>query len=241
MWRRAIVGVSLIVVGALSVPPAQAQDQAFGVTLGYFVLRSEDGRVAGDALNANRCIDVTFECEPLLFDVSDFNGGTIGADWLYGIGDYFEVGAGIGFQQRTVPSVYEFLEADDGSEIEQDLKLRMVPFTATVRFVPTGRRSSFQPYIGAGLGIIAWRYTETGSFVDVFTNDIFRASYVDSGTELVPVILGGLRAPVGDAFSIGGEVRWQRGDAALSEDVEFVGDRIDLGGVTYQAVFHFRF
>jgi hypothetical protein len=230
-----------MVVGAMAAPAAQAQDQSFGVTLGYFVLRSEDGRVAGDTLNANRCIDVTFACEPLLFDVSDFNGGSIGAEWLYGIGDYLEAGAGIGFSQRTVPSVYEFLEADDGSEIEQDLKLRMVPFTATVRFIPTGRRSSIQPYIGAGLGLIAWRYTETGSFVDIETSDIFRASYVDSGTKVVPIILGGIKAPVGDVFSIGGEVRWQRGDAELSEDVDFVGDRIDLGGITYQAVFHFRF
>jgi hypothetical protein len=241
MWRRAIVGLTVMVAGALAVPAVQAQDNSFGVTLGYFVLRSEDGRAAGDALNANRCIDVTFECEPLLFEVSDFNGGSIGAEWLYGIGNYLEVGAGIGFSQRTVPSVYEFLEAEDGSEIEQDLKLRMVPLTATIRFVPTGRRSSIQPYIGAGIGLIAWRYSEVGSFVDVFTSDIFNASFVDSGTEVVPIILGGIKAPVGDVFTIGGEVRWQRGDAELDENVDFVGDRIDLGGVTYQAVFHFRF
>jgi hypothetical protein len=241
MWRRAIVGLGVMVAGALAAPAVQAQDNSFGVTLGYFVLRSEDSRVAGDTLNANRCIDVTFACEPLLFDVSDFNGGSIGAEWLYGFGDYFEAGAGIGFSQRTVPSVYEFLEAADGGEIEQDLKLRMVPFTATVRFIPTGRRSSIQPYVGAGLGLISWRYTETGSFVDIETSDIFRASYEDSGTEVVPIILGGVKAPVGDVFSIGGEVRWQRGDAELSEDVDFVGDRIDLGGITYQAVFHFRF
>jgi Outer membrane protein beta-barrel domain len=241
MWRRAIVGLSLVAVSAVAAPAAQAQDQSFGVTLGYFVLRSEDGRVAGDVLNANRCIDVTFDCEPLLFDVSDFNGGSIGAEWLFGIGDYLEAGAGIGFSQRTVPSVYEFLQADDGSEIEQELKLRMVPITATIRYVPTGRRSSIQPYIGAGLGLIAWRYTETGSFVDIDTSDIFRASYEDTGTEVVPIILGGIKAPVGDVFAIGGEVRWQRGDAHLSEAVDFVGDRIDLGGITYQAVFHFRF
>jgi hypothetical protein len=239
MWRRAMVGCGLLMVGAMAAPAAQAQDQSFGVTLGYFTLRSEDGRTGGDVLNANRCIDVTFACEPLLFDVSDFNGATIGAEWLVGITDVLEAGASIGFSQRTVPSVYEFLQNSDGSEIEQELKLRLVPLTATVRFVPTGRRSSVQPYIGGGVGVIGWRYTETGSFVDVFTDEIFRASYEESGTAFSPIVLGGIRFPVEDSFLIGGEVRWHGGDGSLPDD--FVGERIDLGGVTYQAVFHFRF
>lgn len=242
MWRRAMVGCGLLMVGAMAAPAAQAQDQSFGVTLGYFTLRSEDGRTAGDVLNANRCIDVTFACEPLLFDVSDFNGATIGAEWLVGISDYLEAGASIGFSQRTVPSIYEFVENDlTGDDIEQDLRLRLVPATVTVRFVPTGRRSSVQPYIGAGVGLIAWRYTETGDFVDLFTDppEIFRASYSESGTEFTPVVLGGIRFPVEDSFLIGGEVRWHGGDGSLPDD--FVGERIDLGGVTYQAVFHFRF
>lgn len=239
MWRRTMVGLATLVAAAMLAPAAQAQEQSFGVTLGYFTLRSEDGRPAGDVLNANRCLDVTFECEPLLFDVSDFNSASIGAEWLVGITEFLEAGATIGFSQRTVPSVYEFVTHEDDFEIEQDLKLRLVPFTATVRFIPTGRNSAFQPYVGAGLGIINWRYTETGDFVDVFTNEIFRGSFTDDGTEFGPVILGGIRFPVEDRFLIGGEIRWQRAEGELSED--FVGERIDLGGVTYQAVFHFRF
>jgi len=239
MWRRMMVGLGLIAAAAAAAPAAEAQDQSFGVTLGYFAVRSEDGRADGDVLNANRCIDVTFACEPLLFDVSDFNGGAIGAEWLVGLGDYLEAGASIGFSQRTVPSIYEFLTNEDQSEIEQDLKLRLVPIAATVRYVPTGRRSSVQPYIGAGVGVISWRYTETGSFVDVFTDEIFNARFADSGTEFAPIILGGVRFPVEDNFLIGGEVRWQDADGELSTD--FVGERIDLGGITYQAVLHFRF
>lgn len=238
MWRRLVVGIGLISASAVAAP-ARAQDQSFGVTLGYFALRSEDGREPGDVLNANRCIDVDFECESLLFEVSDFNGPAIGGEWLIGIGNFLEAGASLGFSQRTVPSVYEFLENSDGSEIEQELKLRLVPFTATVRFVPTGRHSGLQPYIGAGIGLINWRYTETGSFVDVFDRTIFRANYEADGTETVPVIVGGLRGLVGDNILLGGEIRWQRGDAELTDD--FVGERIDLGGVTYQATLHFRF
>jgi len=239
MWRHAMVGLGLTASALAAAPAVQAQDQSFGVTLGYFALRGDDGRVEGDVLNANRCIDVTFACEPLFFEVSDFNGPTIGAEWLIGLTEFLEAGASIGFQQRTVPSIYDLVTFPDSSEITQDLKLRVVPVTATVRFVPTGRTSGFQPYIGAGVGLLAWRYSETGDFVDVFTDEIFAATYSDSGTTVTPVILGGARMPVGDGFLVGGELRWQRADAPLHED--FVGERIDLGGLTFQAVFHFRF
>ena len=239
MWRQVLVGLGLIAAATAAAPAAQAQDQAVGVTLGYFTVRGEDGRPTGDVMLANRCIDVTFACEPLLFEASDFNGPAIGAEWLLGWGEFVVVAASIGFSQQTVPSIYEFLESSDGSEIEQDLKLRLVPLTATVRFIPTGRRSGFQPYIGAGLGIINWRYSETGEFVDVFTQDIFRASYDDSGTEFGPVVVGGVRAPMGDVFLLGAEIKWHAAEGDLSDD--FVGDRIDLGGVTYQVTFHFRF
>ncbi|HXE79970.1 MAG TPA: outer membrane beta-barrel protein [Vicinamibacterales bacterium] len=239
MWRRLIVGLGCLAGSLAASAPAQAQDQTFGVTLGYFALRGEDGRVDGDVLNANRCIDVTFACEPLFFEVSDFNGATIGAEWLIGITEFLEAGASIGFQQRTVPSIYDLVTFPDGSEIEQDLKLRIVPVTATIRFLPTGRGSGFQPYIGAGVGLLNWRYSETGEFVDVFTDEIFAASFSESGTTFAPIILGGVRAPVADVWLIGGEVRWQRADAPLPED--FVGERIDLGGLTFQAVFGYRF
>ena len=51
-------------------PAARAQDQSVAINLGYFALRGQDSRAAGDVLNANRCIDTTFSCEPLLFDMN---------------------------------------------------------------------------------------------------------------------------------------------------------------------------
>jgi hypothetical protein len=57
-----------------------------------------------------------------------------------------------------------------------------------------------------------------------------------------PVILFGLRAPVGDVWSIGADFRWQKaeGDGLLEED-DFLGDKIDLGGWTSSVTFGFRF
>jgi outer membrane protein W len=240
MWRSIVTGLGLTAALAAAVP-ASAQDHAVSFNIGYFALRGADSRVDGDVLNANRCIDSTSACEPLLFEVDDFNNVTFGAEWLVGLGQFFEAGAGIGYHQRTVSSVYENLTNVNGSEIEQELKLRLVPFTATARFVPTGRHAAIQPYIGAGVALINWEYSEVGSFVDTSTGDIFNARYPADGNEVGALVLGGLRGPVGDNLLIGGEVRYQWADVTLPGEVGFVGDRLDLGGFTYQAVFQIRF
>lgn len=240
MWRRTAIGLALA-AGLLGVAPAaSAQDSSLAINIGYFALKGQDSRVAGDVMNANRCIDTTFSCEPLLFDVKDFNYGTVSADWILGLGDYFEASAGIGIYQRTVPSVYEFLTNSDGSEIAQDLKLRVVPITATVRFIPTTRLAAVQPYIGVGVAFLNWRYTESGDFVDTSDDSIFRSTYEANGTKAAPVLLGGVKAPLGGKkFLIGGEVRYQKADAKLPDG--FVGDTIDLGGFTYSGTLQFRF
>src|SRR5436190_1722551 len=82
-----------------------------------------------------------------------------GGGYLVGLGHWFDAGLGVGFYQHTVPSVYRSLVNDaNGSEIEQDLKLRIVPFAATVRFLPLGH-APVQPYVGAGVGLLRWRYS----------------------------------------------------------------------------------
>jgi hypothetical protein len=219
--------------------PVFAQDQGFSVSLGYFAPTGTEGRVAGDVLNADRCIDVTFQCEPLLFNTGDFGGVSFNGEYIVGLGKFFEVGGGLGYYQRTVPSVYQNLTFPDNSEIAQDLKLRVVPITGLVRFVPTGRRSPIQPYIGIGIAALRWHYSETGNFVDPSDNSIFAASYVADGTEVSPLYLGGLRAGIGDAFLVGGEVRFQNADAPLSSD--FLGDRLDLGGTSFLGTVTFKF
>lgn len=237
---RAIT-VGLVVVAALAAAtPARAQEQMVSFSLGYFALRGEESRVEGDVLNADRCIDVTFLCEPLFFEVGDFNNATIGAEYLFGVGEYIEVGAGIGFYQRTVNSIYDLVTRPDQTEIEQDLKLRIVPFTGTVRLIPTGRGASIQPYIGAGIAALNWRYTEIGEFVDPVDFSIFRSSFEADGTAVGPIFLGGVRFRATDTLLVGGEVRYQRADDELPID-DFLGDRIDLGGTTFQATIGWQF
>jgi opacity protein-like surface antigen len=219
-------------------PPASAQvrryepNQSFNFNIGYFALRGEDSRVDGDVLLA--------DLDALAFDVKDFNSVAVGGEWLFGVTEFIEAGVGAGFYQRTVPTVYlDFTDVDD-REIEQDLKLRVIPLTATIRFLPLGR-GTIQPYVGAGIGLFNWRYSESGEFIDFDQGGvIFRNRYVGSGTTAGPVVLGGIRFAASDVWTVGGELRYQKAEGDLDLQ-DFLGDKIDLGGWTTSFTVGLRF
>jgi hypothetical protein len=216
-----------------------AAQQTLNFSFGYFAVRGEDARVEGDILNNHRGAGQA----ALVYDISDFSGPVLGAEWLVPLGTYFEAGAGVSFSRQTVPSVYEDFVDSDGTEIEQDLRLRLVPVAFTVRVLPLGQRSLVQPYFGGGLGVFNWRYSETGEFVDFARQSaIFREQYVASGSETGPVILGGVRF-AGSSLSAGGEIRYHSADAPLGSAFGSTrsNPRIDLGGWTYQFTMGVRF
>jgi len=209
--------------------------QSIGFNLGYFALRAEDARPDDDVLIRN-----LFDVEPLLFETRDFNGASIGGEWLFGLGEFLEGGVGVGFYRRSVPSVYAHVVRDNGREIEQTLRIRVVPINATIRFLPIGR-GGVEPYVGAGLGLFNWRYSETGDFVDVFDYSVFPGRFSASGTTAGPVVLGGVRFPVGGVWLVGGEVRYQRAIGDVDAASELLGERFDLSGWTTSLTVHFRF
>jgi len=231
MSQKTLTGVllvlGLVLAGAW---PARAQ-QTFNVTVGYVTPLAEWDRVPGDVLVANRSF--------LLFEVDDFSGPSIGGEWLVPLGHFFEAGAGVSYSRRTVHSVYAAFVDSDGTEVEQDLQLQLVPAAFTLRVLPFGQSSPVQPYVGAGFALINWRYSETGEFIDFGAHrEIFSDSFVASGTEPGAVVLGGLRV-AGDRASAGGEVRYQKAEANLNSD--FAGRKLDLGGWTYNFTVGVRF
>jgi hypothetical protein len=227
---------SLVLCVGLLIPSTSFAQQSLTFSFGGFSPKSESSRGNDDVLVNNLCCLT----DPLLFDVSDFKGGTLGAEYTAGLGEFFDAGLSIGYYKHTAHSVYLDLVNANGSEIRQDLRLRINPFTATIRFLPLGHTNGFEPYIGGGIGVFNWKYTEVGDWVDPADDTIFRQSYEGSGTATGPVVLGGIKFPVGP-WAIGGELKWQDAKGDLPADQEFAGSRIDLGGFTYAATFSVRF
>jgi hypothetical protein len=230
MSRRHWLATAIVCSAMLFAPEAARAQQTLNLSLGYFTVRGQDARVAGDVLNANRNF--------LTFDIDDFNGGSIGGEWLVPVGRYIEAGAGLAFTRRTVPSFYTRFVSRAGSNIAQDLRLRLVRAAFTFRLLPLGQDRGFQPYVGGGLDVIAWRYSESGEFLDTRDNTIFNNSYVASGTQTGPVALGGIRF-AGDTAAAGMEFRYQGAEADLP--APFAGEKIDLGGWSYLFTVGMRF
>ncbi len=235
MPRIAVLVLVVLALVATSVPAVAQQSLSFNI--GYFALRAEGSRVAGDTVTANLYADPPFA---LGYWVSDFNNITVGAEWLIPLGNFLEVGTGVNYFSATIPSYYSELTNDNGSDITQSLKLRTVPVTGTLRLIMTGRRAAVQPYVGAGVAVVPWEYSEAGDFVDPYL-DIFRWEYKDSGTAVGAVIFAGLRVALNRKVALGGEFRYLMVDAPLDQNVGFQGTRLDLGGMTYQGSVIFRF
>lgn len=223
--------VTFALLSCLCAAPAGAQ-QLVNITVGQFVPRSESSRTPGDVLVENRGF--------LSFGIPDFAGPSAGAEWIAGAGEHLEVGVGVTGYRQTVPSVYRDFIASDRTEIAQDLRLKTVTTAFTARFLPLGQHTAVQPYLGAGLGVVRWRYTESGDFVDfgVPARPIRSATFEAQGTEAAPVALVGIRFGAG-RLSVGGEARYQQASADL--DTRFAGSALDLGGWTYAATVGLRF
>ena len=253
---------SLLVVAALLLAaPASAQIvQSIQLSGGYFLPRGFESRISGDVVIENLttgdplefltddCLTRTSGC------IKAFRSWTIAGEWNFGFGDRLEVSAGLGYYTKSVPSRYRdtvnghFTDTTlDDTDIEQTISLRAVPITGIVRFLPVGRASSFQPYVGAGIAVIPFRYSEIGDFVDSSDGTIFPARYIESSTAIGPVLVGGLRLPInGDIYAVTleGRYQWATGDiAGLDENGQpkFLTDKIDLGGGSITFGFLIRF
>ncbi len=236
MSMRSMRGMALAVLLAVVWPaPVLAQDSSLSLNLGRFTVRGADTRIADDVLLAN--------LQDFYFFLDDLDGASVGAEWLLGVGDYLEVGVGAGWYRRTAFSVYDQFVDLDGTEIEQDFTLRVAPLTATARFFPFGRRAVVQPYAGAGVGLFNWRYSEVGEFIDLSYEDpppVFWGQYTAAGSDVGRVYLAGLRFG-GRRYAAGIEFRYRDAQGVLATDQGFLGERIDLGGMTTAFTFNVGF
>jgi hypothetical protein len=86
-----------VLVGAMLMcaTVASAQDlgrQTVNFTLGYFTPVGFDGRDIDDVLSVNS----TF----LLFDIDDFNGASVGGEWLFPLARHIEGGIGVSYSSK---------------------------------------------------------------------------------------------------------------------------------------------
>ena len=230
--RRLFGSVGLAALLMAFVPTSAHAQQTFNMYLGGFDPHSYDARDPNDVLVQ----DIQF----LNFDINGFAAFTFGGEYLVNVGDHVELGGSVGYYQNTKTAADCCYTFANGTPVYADLKLRIVPFSATARVLPFGQDAPVQPYIGAGLGIFGWRYSESGNFVASDAVTIIQGNYVGTGWDVGPVILGGVRVPVG-RMAVGFEYRYQNAVGTLPIGQGFAGSKIDLGGSNYLATIAVKF
>jgi hypothetical protein len=236
--RRLTTCFAAVLAAALLAPATASAQQQINFFLGGFTPRGLDGRGSDDVLVQDSVILSTLD-QAAGINVSQFNGFTFGGEYVVGLGPIFEASAGIGYYAKTVTTSYSNFTDQNGAEIAQDLRLRIVPFTATIRWLPIGRRAGIVPYVGGGVGVFGYRYSETGRFVDATDNSIYSANYVGTGNATGPVVVGGVRFSIGPAV-VGGEIKYQNAKGDLSTQ-DFLAPKIDLTGFNYLVTLGFKF
>jgi len=209
------------------VAAGSAQADSFTVRLGYLSPRG-DSRLWAENV-------ATFD-----YVVNDFNWLFGGAEFDLELNEFVDLAIGVDGYSRSVVSRYRDFVRDDGTEILQDVSLRVAPITFGVRFFPAGKFHVLLPYVSGGLGLYPFEYREEGEFIDLDTAEIFGATYYDSGLGTGVYAAAGLEASLTHGVFLFGEYRRHFASAGHRGDFGSYGD-FDLDASQLSLGFSFRF
>lgn len=214
--------------------PAAAQDgYMFGMPRVSLTLR------AGAAQPAANDDIFQFFTNELTLDRGDFTAATFGADLGIRVHSQVDLLFSFGVSHSSSESSFRDFVEDNNAEIRQTTELTRTPVTGglKIHLLPRGRSisryafipSRFSPYVGGGLGVMAYDLKQYGDFVDHETLDIFPSHFESDGAAFTANAFGGGDLWLGSRVALNIEGRYNWADADLTEAFSDF-DRIDLSG-----------
>jgi outer membrane protein W len=244
--RSAILAAALAAFALPAAARAQGSGDGFlfQKPLGSFVLR---GGIASTTASGDL---YTFLSNQFTLNKGDFRAPQMAADLLIRIAPRADLDFGIGFSRSNKGSHFrDFVDLND-QEIEQSTSLSRVPATVGARFylAPLGRSvgqfawipTKVVPYVGAGGGMMWYRFRQDGDFIDFQTTDVFPDTFESSGWTPTAHALAGVDYTLTPRFALNGEARYTWAKAHLGED--FSGfNGIDLSDIGVTLGLNVRF
>jgi hypothetical protein len=225
-------------MGMAIATPALAQSgdgYLFGAPRGSVTLR-------GGFAQARAGSDVFQEAtQQFTLSKSDFAGFSGGLEAAARVGTSLDLSLDVGYMRTSAPSHYRGLVDLQNQEIEQTTSLLRVPMTVNAKLflTPPGRSvgrfawipSTLTPYVGVGAGLMSYRFSEEGDFVDLATNAVRPDAFVSSGTTPMAQVMAGADYTLSPRLALTGDARYLMVKGArLGSD--FVGYQpLDLSGV----------
>jgi outer membrane protein W len=232
---------STVVLGALLVAgltlAARAQDMGngflFGAPTGSVVVR-------GGWAAASAGSDLfSFTTDQLTLKRGDFSSPSGDFDLAFNVTPRTQIVTTVTAAFRSKRSEFRHFIDNNDLPIEQTTNFVRVPITIGIKqyLTSTGRSigkfawipSRFAPYVGAGGGVMYYRFRQSGDWVDFNTMDVFAAQYESDGWNPTANVETGIDYSLSPRFALTGEARYVWSKASLSQD--FTGfQKLDLSG-----------
>jgi hypothetical protein len=224
---------AVLALGVVAMSPAAGWASGLEVRLGGFAPRAHSDLFTDDAdlytpdFRNRDCTATT--CPGVR--TRDWRGLYGGAEFSFNLDPHVELGFSVDGYGRRIPTNYRTSVRDDGSEIQQDLRLTIVPVGVSLRLLPADKYAPVQPYVTVGGDVFFYKYEEFGDFIDFFDDSrpIFHDSFRSQGAIFGGHAAAGLRVPLGHDFAVTGEVRYQFAPTKRMND-DFDQNRIDVSG-----------
>jgi len=191
-----------------------------------------------------------FVTDELTLEKNDFRAWNLAVDGGFALNKRVDIVFGAEYMKRTKNSEFRDWVDENDQPITQETYYSQFPMTAGAKLllIPRGRQvgryawvpSRFVPYIGGGIGIMWYRFGQTGDFVDNDTLEIFSADLESSGWTPTVYIGGGLDIRISKYTYLTLDVRhsWARTDL----DRDYIGfDSLDLAGTRVTAGLQWHF
>lgn len=176
-------------------------------------------------------------------DRNDFQGGTIGVDYLHEIGPFMDLLLGSTYYYADHDLAYRDFEDERGHSIFHTTRIQTASFDAGLRFRLAPRQAPIVPYVGGGGTAISYELEEEGDFVNFNRNPprIFRDRFRSQDVAYGWFAVAGLEIPLNRGFAVFAEGRYQDADANLTDDFDEGFGRLNLTGTSVMVGASWRF
>jgi opacity protein-like surface antigen len=192
----------------------------------------------------------SFTTSNLTVNRGDFSALELGADLSFTVSPRVDLVFDVSTSGMSKGSEFRNFVDNNQLPIQQTTSFQRIPLTVNARYYLSerGRQighyawvpNRFVPYVGAGVGVMNYDFSQKGDFIDHTTLAVFPDAFHSSGWSSMGQILAGVEWSTSPGWALRTEARYLISSATPSND--FAGfHRIDLSGVTTSVGFFVRF
>lgn len=206
---------------------------------------------AGYALPMARSdlFDQTFE--DLILDRHDFESPYLGGELSIKASDRWDVSLEVGHAWSSARTEWREFVEEDGRPIRQTVDFSRTPVTVSGKAYLTDRGRSIgrfvwipsrvTPFVGAGAGVVRYRFQQDGDFVDTQTLEIFTDRLEQVGTGFTAHGFAGVDVMLKNMVYLTTQARYAWAKGGLDRSIYEGFEPMDLSGIQLTLGLGFRF